>query len=120
MVHSARSSERLCQYLHMSERTVASVLDDAAQTLQTAEWGLADLTGADPRRRMSGLRNLVVFGRAITNVLQNLRTVVGVQAFNEWYEPLQEVMREDELLKYFMSCGRRYLRKARFGPARQR
>lgn len=85
----------------MAERTVASVLDDAAQTLQTAEWGLADLTGADPRRRRSGLRNLVVFGRAVTNVLQNLRTVVGVQEFNEWYEPWQKKMREDELLKYF-------------------
>jgi hypothetical protein len=85
----------------MAERTVASVLDDAAQTLQTAEWGLADLTGVDPRRRMSGLRNLVVFGRAVTNVLQNLRTVVGVQGFNEWYEPWQEKMRKDELLRYF-------------------
>jgi hypothetical protein len=85
----------------MTDRTVASVLDDAAQTLQTAEWGLTDFTGADPRRRTSGLRNLVVFGRAVTNVLQNLRTVVGVQAFNEWYEPWQEKMRKDELLKYF-------------------
>jgi hypothetical protein len=85
----------------MAERTVASVLEDASQTLQTAEWGLADLTGVDPRRRMSGLRNLVVFGRAVTNVLQNLRTVVGAQEFDKWYEPWQEKMRKDELLRYF-------------------
>jgi hypothetical protein len=85
----------------MSERTVTSVLSDAVATLQTAELGLADLTGVDPRRRMSGLRNVAVFGRAVTNVLQNLRSVVGAQVFNEWYAPLQEKMREDELLRYF-------------------
>jgi hypothetical protein len=61
----------------MSERTADSVLNDAAQTLETADWGLADFTGPDPRRRMPGLRNLVVFGRAMTNALQNLRSVVG-------------------------------------------
>jgi hypothetical protein len=85
----------------MSERTVTSVLADAVGTLQTAEWGLADLTGPDPRRRMPGLRNVVVFGRAVTNVLQNLRSVVGAQVCNEWYSPLQEKMRKDELLRYF-------------------
>ena len=40
-------------------------------------------------------------GRAVTNVLQNLRSVVGTQVFDEWYGPLQEEMRNDELLRYF-------------------
>lgn len=68
----------------MTDRTIASVLADADETLQTAEWGLADLTGPDPRRRRSGLRNVVTFGRAFTNVLQNLRSLVGREAFDEW------------------------------------
>jgi len=50
---------------------------------------------------MSGLRNLVVFGRAMTNVLQNLRSVVGKVEFDKWYESWQESMRSDELLRYF-------------------
>jgi hypothetical protein len=50
---------------------------------------------------MPGLRNLIVFGRAVTNILQNLRSVVGAKTFDEWYMPLQEEMRDDELLKYF-------------------
>jgi hypothetical protein len=85
----------------MSERTADSVLNDAAQTLETAQWGLADFAGPDPRRRMSGLRNLVVFGRAVTNVLQNLRSVVGKSEFDKWYIPWQDEMRADDLLRYF-------------------
>ena len=44
---------------------------------------------------------LVVFGRAVANVLQNLPSTVGVEAFNEWYEPIQTQMREDLLLRFF-------------------
>jgi hypothetical protein len=95
----------------VSERTVESVLNDAAQTLATAEFGLADLTGADPRRRMPGLRNVVVFGRAVTNILQNLRSVVGRQDFDEWYVPWQQRMAADELLKYFYNLRTEILKK---------
>jgi hypothetical protein len=84
-----------------SRRAAAAILNDAAETLQTAQWGLTDLTGTDPRRRVPGLRNIIVFGRAVTNVLQNLRSAVGAQTFNDWYLPVQEEMRNDELLRYF-------------------
>lgn len=50
---------------------------------------------------MPGLRNLVVFGRAMTNALQNLRSVVGKSEFDEWYTPWQDEMRADGLLRYF-------------------
>jgi hypothetical protein len=85
----------------MGERTVASVLSDATETLKTAEFGLADFTGSDPIRRIAGLRNLVVFGRAVTNVLQNLRSVVGADVFNKWYEPVQAEMKLDEVMRFF-------------------
>lgn len=100
----------------MGEKTVASVLADAAETLKTAEFGLSDFVGSDPRRRMSGLRNLVVFGRAVTNVLQNLRSVVGVKVFDEWYEPIQEDMRQDEVLRFFYVMRSEILKEGTLRP----
>lgn len=86
---------------YMTEKTVRSILADATETLRTAEFGLADFGGSDPRRRMAGLRNLVVFGRAVTNVLQNLKSVVGEDVFDKWYGPIREDMRQDEVLRFF-------------------
>jgi hypothetical protein len=83
------------------KRSVPEILRALEETLHTVERGLADFlnTGGGLARR-AGMRNLVVFGRAVTNVLQNLRTPVG-PAFDEWYGPIQEEMENDELLKYF-------------------
>ena len=63
----------------MTERDADAVLRDAEATLETARLGLADLTGPDARRYMPGLRAVVTFGRAVTNVLQNLRTALEVR-----------------------------------------
>jgi len=60
---------------------------------------------------MSGLRNLVVFGRSVTFVLQNLRHSVGREEFDAWYEPLQAKMREDELLRYLTTLGNAILKE---------
>ncbi len=48
---------------------------------------------------MAGVRNLVVFGRAITNALQNLKNIAP--DFDGWYEPLQSEMKADPLMKFF-------------------
>jgi hypothetical protein len=100
----------------MSEkRSTADILRRAQETLETAEWGLADFTGADPRRRIPGLRNLVVFGRAVTNVLQALRSVVGRDAFDTWYAPVQTEMREDQLLRFFYELRSEILKEGSTG-----
>ena len=44
---------------------------------------LAGLQSTDPRTRIDSVRNVIVFGRAVTNVLQNLRSTEGM--FDEWY-----------------------------------
>ncbi len=61
----------------MALRTAEQILKEAEDTLYTAELGLCLMKGRNPKQRMAGLRNLVVFGRAVTNVLQNLRTTEG-------------------------------------------
>lgn len=81
-----------------SGRSTADILQDARDTLYTAQLGLADIQSADPERRIPGLRNVVVFGRAVTNVLQNLRSTES--EFDSWYAPYVEEMRSDPVLRY--------------------
>lgn len=70
-------------------RSTATILRDVADTLRTAQLGLKDVCStAEPGRRLPGLRNLVVFGRAVTNVLQNLRSTEP--EFDRWYQPYVE------------------------------
>lgn len=52
---------------------------------------------------MSGLRNLITFGRSVTFVLQNLRSVVR-EEFDAWYEPHQESLKNDPLMRYFVEA----------------
>ncbi len=80
--------------------TAERILAKARETLDTAALGLHDFEGADPARRMVGLRNLVVFGRSVTFVLQTLRRVDRVR-FDAWYAPHQKAMQQDALLRYF-------------------
>lgn len=69
------------------------------ETLKTAELGFALLTKGPPNVKLCGLRNLVVFGRAVTFVLQNLRSTEP--EFEEWYTNYKEQMNSDPLMVYF-------------------
>ena len=82
----------------MRNPTVAQILQVAEEHLQTAQFGLDDMR-ARPERAQSGLRNAVVFGRAITFALQNLRSIIA--DFDAWYLPRQQAMREDQLMRFF-------------------
>ena len=82
-------------------KTTASILKEAENTLFTAHLGLKLLYGTNPHERLAGLRNLIVFGRAVTNVLQNLRSTEGEKKFNEWYQPKVEEMKKDDISNYF-------------------
>jgi hypothetical protein len=84
----------------VARRDSADVLRKARKVFETANLGLADACGDDPARRIPGIHNVIVFGRATTFVLQNLRTI-DAAAFDAWYEPYRTEMRADALLKYF-------------------
>ena len=75
------------------------VFFNVEQTLKTAEFGLNELQGDQPERKLAGLRNLAVFGRAVTNVLQKLRSIEPT--FDKWYSKYVAEMKNDPLLKYF-------------------
>lgn len=93
--------------------TTANILRRVEQTLRTAGYGLDDLVKGPPERRLAGLRNLVVFGRAVTNVLQNLRSTEP--GFDQWYSKYQEEMKIDPLMKYFYQLRSRILKEGLIG-----
>jgi hypothetical protein len=82
--------------------------------LEMTRLGLSDFLGSDPKRRMLGIRNVAVFGRSVTFVLQTLRSV-DANAFDSWYKPHVEVMRADPLLIYFNDLRSEILKEG--GPA---
>lgn len=92
-----------------SKRSTAEILLAAEQTLETAEFGLHDLMAAHGPRRMAGFRNLVTFGRAVTNVLQGLRSTE--LEFESWYQPRVEEMRKDPLIRHFYQVRSKILKQ---------
>jgi hypothetical protein len=90
-------------------KTTSQILQRARDTLSTAKLGLRALKAGEPEARVAGLRNLVVFGRAVTNVLQNLRSTEAT--FNAWYNKYEAEMRADPLMKYFYDLRSRILKQ---------
>jgi hypothetical protein len=83
-------------------RNTNQILTEAQQTLKTAELGLKGLKTHNSEHKDAGLRNLIVFGRAITNVLQNLRSTE--KDFDAWYNPFAKEMENDKFLKFFYNA----------------
>ena len=95
------------------EKEIKDILRKAEETLQAARFGYEDLCASDRKRRFSGLKNLIVFGRSVTFVLQNLKTLVGEKAFDSWYQPIQDKMRSDVLMKYFVTLRNEILKEGK-------
>ena len=72
----------------------------AGTMLRMVKQGLRDMQEADQDRILLGFLGVVVFGRSVTLVMQNLRTH-GRHEFDTWYSPWQEEMQRDALLRYF-------------------
>lgn len=83
--------------------------------MQTTELGRHDFMHGDrPVRRIAGLRNCVVFGRAVTNVLQNLRSF-DRERFDKWYQPFREAMEKNSTFKYLYELRTQVLKQGTVG-----
>ena len=91
--------------------TTIEIMGRVQETLHTAKLGLDDLTKGPPERKLAGLRNLIVFGRAVTNVLQNLRSTEST--FEEWYGKYVEEMKSYPLMKYFYELRSEILKEGK-------
>jgi hypothetical protein len=82
----------------MANGAVKEILSRARETFRNAELAAGDLNHPDASRRLPALRNVIVWGRAVTNVVQNVRG--KADGFDDWYEPWRREMTEDPLLKF--------------------
>lgn len=89
--------------MSVNKQEIAAALQRVNDTLETAKQGLSDLLDPSRSRRVTGLRNLIAFGRSVTFVIQNLRSIKGLD-FDSWYEPYQESMKGDPLMRYFVDA----------------
>jgi hypothetical protein len=77
---------------------VVYVFKRIEDTIEMAELALEDWCGEDQDKRIPGLKTFLVQSRAITNVLENLRS--KVEDFDAWYKPTAIRMRADEHMHY--------------------
>jgi hypothetical protein len=76
------------------------VVTRAGTMLRMVRQGLRDVQETDHDRILLGFLGVVVFGRSMTLVMQNLRRH-DQEAFNSWYAPWQQEMKGDPLIDYF-------------------
>jgi hypothetical protein len=96
-------------------KDIGGVLTEADATLQAARLGLDDfLHGATPSRRLAGLRNVIVWGRAVTNVLQSIKTF-DREHFENWYAPHQTAMRDNPNFRYLYNLRSQILKEGVLG-----
>lgn len=69
------------------------------KTLMTVRTGIDLYNEKDLQKKDAGLRNAIVFGRAVTNALQKLRGNLNKEEFNRWYESWQTKMKSDPGMK---------------------
>jgi hypothetical protein len=72
----------------------------AGTMLRMVLQGLRDMQESGEDRILLGFLGVVVFGRSMTFVMQNLRTHDRV-AFDIWYDPWRTEMKDDPLMRYF-------------------
>ncbi|MGE6123696.1 hypothetical protein ACLH0G_03165 [Aeromonas rivipollensis] len=89
--------------MSIDDNKAKDIIRRVEETLETAKHGLSDLLDPSRTRRYTGLRNLIAFGRSVTFVIQNLRGVDGLD-FDSWYQPRQEAMKADPLMRYFVDA----------------
>lgn len=94
----------------MTKKSVREVISKAEETLRDAKRSFQDLSGKDLSRRILGLKDLVVYGRSFTFVLQNLRSF-DREGFDQWYQKYETEMRNDEMMKFFVSLRNDLLKK---------
>jgi hypothetical protein len=98
-------------------RSATEIIHEAEELLQTARFGLDDMRKAPPRAK-AGLRNVIVFGRAVTFALQNLRDTVP--DFEAWYHAQQSAMRANSVMRYFSNLRTQIEKQAASLPVEKR
>lgn len=94
--------------------SLVQMIQQIEMTLNTMKMGI-DLyknSRNDQLKRDAGIRDAVVFGRAVTNSLQKLRgTELGKDEFDDWYKPWQTKLEEDKGFKFLYKLRSQILKE---------
>ena len=97
---------------HEQSAEILLQTDSVADTMHLA---LKDfIQGDTPGRRAAGLRNVIVWGRAVTNVLQHLRTLER-ESFGSWYEPWRKGLEDNPEFRYLYELRSQTLKEGQLG-----
>jgi len=102
----------------MPDRPISEVLSDAGEILQLVELALVEITDFPGRERLAGILNLPVWGRVLTQTLQNLRPLVGSQKFNGWWSPWQAQLKADPDFVYLWDLRNQIEKEGMLGSLR--
>ncbi|MGD9534812.1 MAG: hypothetical protein AB7V56_13720 [Candidatus Nitrosocosmicus sp.] len=83
-------------------RTAQSLMNECKDILYFIKGELAELGKGPSHSKINNMRNIVVYGRQVSFILQKLRSVLPEGQFDKWYEPYKEEMKNDELMKFFV------------------
>ena len=99
---------------HDNNAEITDILRRTRATLRRVELALDNFPSAPDRERaVAAMHNVVVTGRAVTNVLQNLRS--KTEGFDDWYRPWKEEMIRDPLLRYLYELRTQILKRGKEG-----
>lgn len=90
---------------------IADILQRAEGILATARQGLADVLDRTRSRRITGLHNLIVFGRSVSFVIQNLSS--AADGFDEWYAQEQAAMKANPLMRFMNDARTEILKQGK-------
>lgn len=90
---------------------IIKILDRARDTLVTAKAGLKMMEAINATEQNVGLRNVIVFGRSVTFVLQNLKGKHPM--FDPWYATHTEKMKSDPVFSFFRDVRNEVLKEGR-------
>ena len=82
----------------------------AGTMLRMVQQGLRDMQETGQDRILLGFLGVVVFGRSMTLVMQNLRSQ-DEDAFDRWYAPWKKEMKDDPLMLYFCDLRTRVIHR---------
>jgi hypothetical protein len=93
----------------MNKKTIEEIFENLCRALARLEKENHDLNNPPAGQHRKLLGQIIVDGRAITNILQNLRG--SIPNFDEWYQPYVTEMENDELLRFFYKVRSEILKK---------
>lgn len=79
----------------------AKILERAHEALRNMQFSLTSYKATNDENKIIYLRNFITTGRSVTFIIQNLKSHVGKDSFEYWYQPWQNKMSNDEILTTF-------------------